>query len=564
MKLRKKVLAGLLAAAMTAGLLAGCGGEEKSGGGGGGSAEQVLNISTNSVVVGLNPLVNTTGPDNKAHNMIYDPLVRDRSAKDNTDEIVPAAAESWDVSEDGLTYTFHMNPDAKWSDGSKVTANDFEFTFKKMADPNTAATNAWLFDGVIENFSEALYNNGKTPDEIGVAATDENTLEIQLVHPASYFLELVAGSVYPVNEAKYEEFGSDYGTAPDKTVYNGPLKVTSWNQNTEMNLEQNDQYWGKDDMKLQKVNLRIIQDPSTAVQAFINGELDVVSTSDTNWGKTISAAGDSEEITVPTNAPEFFMFNLKNEYLSNTKIRQALSIAFDRQEMVDALRDGKSEPIYSLMPDTMKVGEKTYTELVDGKNHFVSEMQEQYPDPKVLLQEGLQELGKSTDPSQVTIRYASRGTDELSKKIGEWMKQTWEENLGINVQIDMMEWNIMWDKIDAGDYDIAQGGWGPYYNEPSAFFQLFDPDNGYFNSAKTGWTNEESKQYKELLEKAKNIVDDKEKAEIYLEAENLVVGNALIAPTYLETSPTYVKNYVKNYFVTTNGTVDFSQVSIEK
>ena len=118
-----------------------------------------------------------------------------------------------------------------------------------------------------------------------------------------------------------------------------------------------------------------------------------------------------------------------------------------------------SEPIYSLMPDTMKVGEKTYTELVDGKNHFVSEMQEQYPDPKVLLQEGLQELGKSTDPSQLTIRYASRGTDELSKKIGEWMKQTWEENLGINVQIDMMEWNIMWDKIDAGDYDIAQGGW---------------------------------------------------------------------------------------------------------
>ena len=99
-------------------------------------------------------------------------------------------------------------------------------------------------------------------------------------------------------------------------------------------------------------------------------------------------------------------------------------------------------------------------------------MQEQYPDPKVLLQEGLQELGKSTDPSQVTIRYASRGTDELSKKIGEWMKQTWEENLGINVQIDMMEWNIMWDKIDAGDYDIAQGGWGPYYNEPSAFFSF--------------------------------------------------------------------------------------------
>lgn len=559
--MKKRVLACLLAAVMTAGLLAGCGGGEKSGGGG--SSEQVLNISTNSVVVGLNPLVNTTAPDNNAHNMIYDPLVRDRSAKDNTDEIVPAAAESWDVSEDGLTYTFHMNPDAKWSDGSKVTANDFEFTFKQMADPNTAATNAWLFDGVIVNFSEALYNNGKTPDEIGVKALDEETLEIQLVHPASYFLQLVAGSAYPVNQAKYEEYGSEYGTAPDKTVYNGPLKVTSWNQNTEMVLEKNDQYWGQEDMQLDKVNYKVIQESSTAVQAFINGELDVVSTSDTNWGKTITAAGDSQEMTVPSSAPDFFMFNLKNEYLSNTKIRQALSIAFDRQEMVDTLRDGMSVPIYSMMPDTMKVGDKTYTELVDGKNYFVTQMQEEYTDPKALLQEGLAELGKSTDPSQMTIRYASRGTAELSKKIGEWMKQVWEEKLGINVQIDMMEWNIMWDKIDAGDYDIACGGWGPYYNEPSALLQLFEPVNGYFNADKTGWNNEDSQKFTELLNQAKDVVDDKEKAEIYLQAEQLVVGNALIAPMYLEASPTYVKNHVKNYYVATNGLVDFSQVSVE-
>lgn len=559
--MKKRVLACLLAAVMTAGLLAGCGGDEKSGGGG--SSEQVLNISTNSVVVGLNPLVNTTAPDNNAHNMIYDPLVRDRSAKDNTDEIVPSAAESWDVSEDGLTYTFNMNPDAKWSDGSKVTANDFEFTFKQMADPNTAATNAWLFDGVIVNFSEALYNNGKTPDEIGVKALDEETLEIQLVHPASYFLQLVAGSAYPVNQAKYEEYGSEYGTAPDKTVYNGPLKVTSWNQNTEMVLEKNDQYWGQEDMQLDKVNYKVIQESSTAVQAFINGELDVVSTSDTNWGKTITAAGDSQEMTVPSSAPDFFMFNLKNEYLSNTKIRQALSIAFDRQEMVDTLRDGMSVPIYSMMPDTMKVGDKTYTELVDGKNYFVTQMQEEYTDPKALLQEGLAELGKSTDPSQMTIRYASRGTTELSKKIGEWMKQVWEEKLGINVQIDMMEWNIMWDKIDAGDYDIACGGWGPYYNEPSALLQLFEPVNGYFNADKTGWNNEDSQKFTELLNQAKDVVDDKEKAEIYLQAEQLVVGNALIAPMYLEASPTYVKNHVKNYYVTTNGLVDFSQVSVE-
>ena len=164
----------------------------------------------------------------------------------------------------------------------------------------------------------------------------------------------------------------------------------------------------------------------------------------------------------------------------------------------------------------------------------------------------------------MTIRYASRGTDELSKKIAEWMKQQWESVLGINIEIDMMEWNIMWDKIDSGDYDIATGGWGPYYNEPSALLQLFDPDNGYFNAEKTGWSGDDPKKYQELLNEAKYEVDDQKKAELYLQAEELVVKSGLIEPTYLEEAPTFVKKYVKNYFVSTVGQVDFSQVYIEK
>ena len=121
------------------------------------------------------------GGDDSAFNMVLDPLVKRVTQEGNTYKIVPAAAESWDISEDGLTYTFHMNKDAKWSDGTKVTANDFEFTFQKMATPSVAATNAWLFDGIIENFSEALYDQGKKPEEIGVHAIDEDTLEIKII-----------------------------------------------------------------------------------------------------------------------------------------------------------------------------------------------------------------------------------------------------------------------------------------------------------------------------------------------------------------------------------------------
>ena len=379
---KRKTLAMGLAVAMAVSCLAGCGGDDKKASSDG-KTEQVLNISNNSVVVGLNPLINTTGPDNSAFNMVLDPLVKRVTQEGNTYKIVPAAAESWDISEDGLTYTFHMNKDAKWSDGTKVTANDFEFTFQKMATPSVAATNAWLFDGIIENFSEALYDQGKKPEEIGVHAIDEDTLEIKIIHPASYFLELVSSSAYPVNKAMYEKLGSDYATSETKTVFNGPFKIESWSQNTEMVLVRNDQYWGADDVKLDKINSKIIQESGTAVQSYINGELDVIGTTDANWGKTIEEQGESESYQVPDSAPEFFMLNAANEYLCNEKIRQALSVAYDRQEMIDTLRNGKGVPIYSMMPDTIQVGEKTYTELVGGKNHFVQELQDEIKDPKV-------------------------------------------------------------------------------------------------------------------------------------------------------------------------------------
>lgn len=553
---QKKVIAGLLAAALVMGTLAGCGGKEDTKESSGGT-EQVFNFSTVDVVVGLNPILNTTAPDNRAHNIVCEPLVRNRSEADNTSAFVPGSAETWDISEDGLTYTFHLREDGKWNDGEPITAKDYEYTLKMMADPVVAGTNAWLFDGIIENFKESLYSEGKTPEDIAVKATDDYTLEVKLVNPSSYFIELV-GSLYPVRQDKYEEWGAEYGTAADKIICSGPFEVESWNQNTGMVLKKNENYWNAENVKLETINYKVIQDTATAVQAFINGEIDAVSTTDTNWGKTIEESGSAVTQLVPVRAPDFLMFNVGNEYLQNAKIRQALSISFDREAFVDDLFDGFGEPIYSVMPDSMLVGETEYHELVEDKNYFVTELQKANPDAKKLLQEGLEELGKGSDTSQVTIRYASRGTSELAKKIAEWFKQIWEDTLGINVEIDMMEWNIMWERIDAGDYDIAYGGWGPYYNEPSGILSLFEPDTGYFNSEKTGWADEDSQKYKEIMDQAKITVDDKEKAELYLQAEELLVGNALIAPEYLATTPTYVSDRVADYFVSTNGSTDWS------
>lgn len=561
MKVKKKILSCLMVLTLVSSALVGCSSTEKEDGTSKSTAEKVLNYSTNSVVVGLNPILNTTAPDNRAHNMVSEPLLRDRTMEGNKNEIIPASASEYTVSEDGKTYTFKFKDDRKWSDGVAMTAKDFEYTLKLMADPKIAATNAWLYEGTIEGFNDALYN-GADPNSIGVSCPDDMTLEIKLVNPAAYFPELVA-SLYPVRQDKYEEWGSEYGTTPEKTLYCGPFVVESWNQNTEMVLVKNDNYWKADEMDLEKMNFKVIQESATAVQAFINKELDIVSTSDPNWSKQIEAEGSSEKYSVPDSAPDFIMYNTKNEYLQNTKIRQALSLAMDRESLKDVIWNGDAVTNVSVIPDTMNIGEKSYTELVGGKNYIVDQLKKDNPDPKALLVEGLKELGKSPDPSQVTIRYASRGTSEISKKSAELLKQTWEETLGIKVQIDMMEWNIMWEKIDAGDYDLASGGWGPYYNEPSGLLSLFDPENGYFNSKKTGWNNEDSKKFKALLEEAKNTTDEQKLAEIYLEAEQLLVGTAIIAPQYQTKGSTYINKKVEGYYVSTNGNTDWTDVSVK-
>ena len=560
---QRQILAGCLAAALTVTALFGCGSQGKTKDTKKTKEEkQIFRYSSNSVVLGLNPILNTTAADDRMHNMLCEPLVRSCTGPNNTNVMKPGAAESWEESEDGKTYTFHLRKDMTWSDGSPLTAQDYVYTMKKMADPQAGATAAWLFCGIVENFSDALYDKGKTPDEIGCEAPDDDTFVVHLEHPTAYFTEILH-QFYPVQEKAYEKWDSKYGSTPDKLVCSGPFKLKKWDQNTEVVVERNDNNWNAKNVQLDEIHLKIIQDHATAIQAFLAGDLDVTGTSDPGWQQKISEAKIAETVEVPSDAAEFVMFNMDNEFLKNTKIRQALSIGFDRKDYVKTIFNDSATPAYSLMPDTMKVGEETYTDLVAHKNYFVEDLIKEYPDPKALLVEGLKEEGLSPDPAQVTLKLASRGTTEFSKKIVEWFKQEWEKNLGIHVDIDMMEWNVMWDKIDSGDFDIALGGWVPEYNEPTVYLQIFEPEEGYFNADKIGWKSEDAVRYADLLERAKDVVDPKEKADIYLEAEGIVVKNAVISPEYFGVSPAYIANRVHGYHIATVGRIDWSDVSVD-
>lgn len=533
------------------------------------SGEQVFRFSSGSVVMGLNPMLNTTGPDNGLHHIVMETLVSNVTDENGNAYIKPAAARDWTISDDGLVYTFNIREDAKWNDGNPVTAQDFEYTFRMMATPATASTNAWLFDGVILNFAQALYNDGtdpdfdKQPEDIGVKALDEKTLEITLEKPTAYFLDLLDGAK-PVRQDKYEEFGEEYGSSADKVVTNGPFQVESWDMNVQMTMVRNEHYWDAENVILDKIERKIISENATAAQALISGEIDVHSTTDPDWQGMIAGSGDYEARVIESGAPEFYGFNASSKYFKNPKIRTAFMLGYDRQGYVDAITDGTGAPIYSMMPDNINVGNTPYHDVVEDRNYIVKNLQEEYPDPKVLLIEGLTEEGLDPDPANMTVTLATRGVAEFSKKSAEWMKQEWESKLGVTVDIDMMEWNIMWDKVDAGEYEIATAGWGPYYNDPNGLLSIYHPEDGYFDSAKSGWTGEDAQKFGELLDQAALETDELVRAELFLEAEELLVGTGVISPTYLYTDTTFIANYVKGYQENAHAYPDYTKIYIAR
>ena len=526
--------------------------------------DQIFRYSKGSDATGLNPIICTTAPDNEVFEKICEGLYRDVTNEKGESAQEPGAAESCDISDDGLTYTFHIRPDAVWSDGEPVTANDFEYTFKLMADPESGATAGWLYDGTIVNFNEAMYQtDGVKPDDIGVKALDDKTLEIQLVHPCSYFLESVS-TAWPVRQDVYEKYGQSYGASVDQIVTNGGFRLTKWEPNVEMTYEKSENYWNADNVHLQTIECKIITDTATRAQAIISGDIDYLGTNEEEWVGVLSQTPGLTSFVSDGNNPEFFSFNCSNKYFKNWKVRLAFSLAIDREKFNTDLNDGTAEVMYGLMPACTQVGDRLYTEAVSEDTQIIKTLSAQYPDPKALLQEGLEEEGLDTDPSKMEVHLATRGTNEFSKRISEWMLQDWQENLGVTITIDSMEWNVMWDRVDSGDYDIATAGWGPYFNDPYGLLSIYDPENGYFNSSKTGWDDEDSQKFHELLDQSIDETDVSKRAEILFQAENILVGKAVIAPTYTATSNNFLSDKVGGYYVNPNSATDYNRIYIKK
>lgn len=459
----------------------------------------------------------------------------------------PAGAESWTKSDDGLTWTFKIR-DMKWSDGKAVSAKDYVYSILRTLDPKTAAQYAF-FLYPIKGAQE--YNSAKDDakaaalkDAVGVKATDDKTLVITLAKPTAYFLDTTNFKVYlPQRQDVVEKAGDKYGTEANTLVFNGPFKIKEWVHQNKFTLEKNADYWDAKNVKLNTVNFKIIKDEEARMKELYNGSTDIGGVRKTEWMQKYDQAGKFTKLEGFDGSSVYQFYNTKPEYngqkniFSNVKVRQAFSLALNREDIVKTLYKGLGKPAYGWVPNEILIGGEEFRSKVEEP---IKKLADANKDPKALFIEGLKELGLGDDPSKISVEYLSSGTDAQSKEISEYYQQTYQKALGIKMTIKYVEWNIFQNMTDKMEYQLGGMAWGADYNDPMTFMDMWMTGA---NMVPTGW---ESKDYDAFIEKASNSIDPKVRTQAFADAEKFfLVDQSVITPVIYRKYAFYEYNYVK-------------------
>jgi oligopeptide transport system substrate-binding protein len=451
----------------------------------------------------------------------------------------PALAESYTVSEDNKTYTFQLRKDAKWSNGDPVTAHDFEYSWKRVLNPDTGSEYAYMLY-YLENGEK--YNTGEvSADEVGVKALDDYTLEVKLNSATPYFLDIITHSSYwPVNKNAVEG-KPDWATDISTIVTNGAFRLTEWEHGAKLVLTKNPDYHGKDKINFDKVTITVVEEDSTVFNLFQTDKIDWIGAQagsvPTDQVQQMIQSGQAQ--VIPIASTYYYLFNTTKKPFSNVKIRKAFAMAVDRQAIIDNVTKANQQPAFGLVPPSIKgVDGKSFREMYpDG--YF----QENLEEAKKLLAEGLQEEGLSAFP-EVTLLY---NTNEGHKAIAEAIVDMWRKNLGVEVKLANQEWGTFLETRDAQQFDIARAGWGADYNHAMSFtFDLIHSASGNNDGRYS------NAQVDQLLNEAVAASDDKVILEKIAQAEKIAIEEDMaVLPIYYYTTVTMLKpgfvNVVSDY-----------------
>lgn len=459
-------------------------------------------------------------------------------------EYVPAGAESWDLSEDGMTYTFHIREGNVWNDGTPVTAKDYEYGIKRCIDPRTAcpfANNTYYIMGA-EKVNTTELAEGQEPDysEVGVVAKDDKTLEITLEHPVPFFIDIVTTRIFfPQRQDLVEQYQDTYSTSPETAPQCGPFILKDWVINSEQNYVKNDNYWDKDNVKLSKYKVSIIKDSNTIFNALKAGQIDYAGVGDPKWKGEFLNNPDYYSTVRANPDTTYFMFNCNaDSNTANNKVRQAISIALDRQELIDSCYNGVPTAAFDFVPPAVTVQGKEFNKLGEG---WVKKLAEDNPDPKALFEEGVKEAGLG-DPSSITIKLMGSDTSQEGRTSGEFVQQCLEEALGCKVEVDNQDWSQFINIVQTGKgWDIAWLAWGADFNDPSNFLETCHSQTAAYP---TGYKNEE---FDKLLDEAKVEQDADKRVQLFHDAEKILLyDDAALSPVIHRIANVFRRSYIRN------------------
>ncbi|WLV24268.1 peptide ABC transporter substrate-binding protein [Aciduricibacillus chroicocephali] len=462
-------------------------------------------------------------------------------ALDKNDKPVPALSDGKPkVSKDGKEYTFKIKKDAKWSNGDPVTAKDFVFAWRRAVDPATGAEYAYMFSDVVKN-ADKIMNSKAKPEELGVEATDDNTLKVTLEHPVPYLDSLLAfGTYLPMNQKFFEQTKGKYGTNSDNMIANGPFVLKDWNgSGLTWSYVKNDKYYDKDKVNLNKVNVQVAKTPNTAVNLYNTGKADRTAALSAEYAKQYQ--NNKEASTFEESSSWYLKFNMKRDGketpLANKNIRKALAMAFDKKAYVDTVLSNGSITSDGLVPRGLANGPKSGKDFREESGNLMSYDVKQAQE---YWKKGLKELGVK----ELTLDYLSDDT-ETAKKTGEFFQNQLETNLkGLKLKLSNVPFKVRIDKTQKQDYDISMAGWGADYLDPMTYLDLYVTDGG---NNQASYSN---KKYDQLIEDAKvKYANDSEKRwEKLLEAEKLLIQeDTAIAPIYQRGHLVLIKPSVKNF-----------------
>ena len=487
----------------------------------------------------------------------------------------PAIAKSWTISADLKTYTFTLR-DASWTNGTPVTADDFEYAWKRALTPELAAAYAYqlyyvrggqAFNTSIKSGTKyyvqavdakgnpltkkvggkdvPVPNMAKEIDpskDVGVKALDAKTLEVVLESPTVYFLNLTAfPTLMPVCKAVVST-NNKWAADPTNFITDGPFKLTEWSHNEKMTFVNNPTYWDKDKVKLTKITYYMVEDESTALSMFQSGQLDASSTVPISELPKLVTSGDAQ--ILPYLGTYYYMFNVTKKPFNDVRVRKALTLAINRKGITESITQGGQIPALAYVPYGI-------ADALPGSDFRKTSQESFYKDndiatAKALLTQAGYPNGKGFPA--FTLLY---NTSQAHKSIAEAIQQMWNKNLGITCTLKNEEWGVYLDDRTNLNYTVARAGWIGDYMDPNTFLDMFVTGGG--NNG-TGWSN---KSYDALIAKAKATTDPKARMATLHAAEKILMTDMPILPIYYYTNPVLLKKTIKNFYQSTLGFVDW-------